>query len=148
MRWVALGVDYEMAGKDLIDSVKLSSEICRGGRVIYTISNRCTRVALTAGADDLEPDGTPSSKLRTELGAAGCLGSEGPALGSADPDAPWLRRLARFVATLDLPLASADRTVRRLHRAGMYRAFRPRPLAAQVALSRLNSQDVKEATSS
>ncbi len=29
MRWVALGVDYEMAGKDLIDSVTLSSKICR-----------------------------------------------------------------------------------------------------------------------
>ncbi|TDR85409.1 lysine--tRNA ligase [Enterovirga rhinocerotis] len=29
MRWVALGVDYEMAGKDLIDSVKLSSKIAR-----------------------------------------------------------------------------------------------------------------------
>jgi lysyl-tRNA synthetase class 1 len=29
MRWYALGVDYEMAGKDLIDSVKLSSQICR-----------------------------------------------------------------------------------------------------------------------
>jgi lysyl-tRNA synthetase class 1 len=29
MRWVALGVDYEMAGKDLVDSVKLSGEICR-----------------------------------------------------------------------------------------------------------------------
>jgi lysyl-tRNA synthetase class 1 len=29
MRWLALGVDYEMAGKDLIDSVKLSSQICR-----------------------------------------------------------------------------------------------------------------------
>ncbi len=29
MRWVALGVDYEMAGKDLIDSVKLSSQIAR-----------------------------------------------------------------------------------------------------------------------
>jgi lysyl-tRNA synthetase, class I len=29
MRWTALGVDYEMAGKDLIDSVKLSSQICR-----------------------------------------------------------------------------------------------------------------------
>jgi lysyl-tRNA synthetase class 1 len=29
MRWVALEVDYEMAGKDLIDSVKLSGEICR-----------------------------------------------------------------------------------------------------------------------
>jgi lysyl-tRNA synthetase, class I len=29
MRWAALGIDYEMAGKDLIDSVKLSGEICR-----------------------------------------------------------------------------------------------------------------------
>src|SRR5208283_3462184 len=27
MRWYALGVDYEMAGKDLIDSIKLSSRI-------------------------------------------------------------------------------------------------------------------------
>ena len=34
MRWTALGVDYEMSGKDLIDSVKLGSQICRrlGGR--------------------------------------------------------------------------------------------------------------------
>jgi lysyl-tRNA synthetase class 1 len=29
MRWTALGVDYEMSGKDLIDSVKASSRICR-----------------------------------------------------------------------------------------------------------------------
>jgi len=29
MRWFALGVDYEMSGKDLIDSVKLSTQICR-----------------------------------------------------------------------------------------------------------------------
>jgi lysyl-tRNA synthetase class 1 len=29
LRWVALGVDYEMAGKDLIDSVTLASKICR-----------------------------------------------------------------------------------------------------------------------
>ena len=29
MRWVALGIDYEMAGKDLIDSVKLSGNIAR-----------------------------------------------------------------------------------------------------------------------
>ncbi len=29
MRWYALGVDYEMAGKDLINSVKLSSRIAR-----------------------------------------------------------------------------------------------------------------------
>lgn len=34
MRWAALGVDYEMAGKDLIDSVKLGNQICKvlGGR--------------------------------------------------------------------------------------------------------------------
>jgi len=29
LRWFALGVDYEMSGKDLIDSVKLSGAICR-----------------------------------------------------------------------------------------------------------------------
>ncbi len=34
MRWAALEVDYEMAGKDLIDSVQLATRICRviGGR--------------------------------------------------------------------------------------------------------------------
>ncbi len=29
LRWTALGVDYEMAGKDLIESVTLSSKICK-----------------------------------------------------------------------------------------------------------------------
>jgi lysyl-tRNA synthetase class 1 len=29
MRWTAFNVDYEMSGKDLIDSVKLSTQICR-----------------------------------------------------------------------------------------------------------------------
>ncbi len=29
MRWTALGVDYEMSGKDLINSVKASNRICR-----------------------------------------------------------------------------------------------------------------------
>lgn len=29
MRWHALGIDYEMAGKDLIDSVKVGNKICR-----------------------------------------------------------------------------------------------------------------------
>lgn len=29
LRWAALDVDYEMSGKDLIDSVKLSSRICK-----------------------------------------------------------------------------------------------------------------------
>ncbi len=28
LRWAALGIDYEMSGKDLIDSVRLSSHIC------------------------------------------------------------------------------------------------------------------------
>ncbi len=34
MRWYALNVDYEMSGKDLIDSVKLGNQICKilGGR--------------------------------------------------------------------------------------------------------------------
>ncbi|WP_310620987.1 lysine--tRNA ligase [Flexibacterium corallicola] len=34
MRWYALGIDYEMAGKDLIDSVNLSGKICKalGGK--------------------------------------------------------------------------------------------------------------------
>ena len=40
MRWAALGVDYEMAGKDLIDSVRLSSRICKalGGQPPVGIS--------------------------------------------------------------------------------------------------------------
>ena len=29
MRWFALGVDYEMSGKDLIDSVRLSGRVCQ-----------------------------------------------------------------------------------------------------------------------
>jgi lysyl-tRNA synthetase class 1 len=29
MRWTALGVDFEMSGKDLIDSVKVSNRICK-----------------------------------------------------------------------------------------------------------------------
>ena len=29
VRWYALGVYYEMAGKDLIDSIKVSSRICQ-----------------------------------------------------------------------------------------------------------------------
>jgi lysyl-tRNA synthetase, class I len=29
MRWAALGVDYEMMGKDLVDSARLSQKICR-----------------------------------------------------------------------------------------------------------------------
>ena len=40
MRWYALSVDYEMSGKDLIDSVKLSTRICRilGGQPPETMT--------------------------------------------------------------------------------------------------------------
>ncbi|HBK05090.1 MAG TPA: lysine--tRNA ligase [Acetobacteraceae bacterium] len=40
MRWYALQVDYEMSGKDLIDSVKLSSRICKvlGGQPPETMT--------------------------------------------------------------------------------------------------------------
>ncbi|MPY73692.1 MAG: lysine--tRNA ligase [Alphaproteobacteria bacterium] len=40
MRWYALNVDYEMSGKDLIDSVQQSSRICRvlGGRTPETFT--------------------------------------------------------------------------------------------------------------
>ncbi|MDR0632710.1 MAG: lysine--tRNA ligase [Holosporales bacterium] len=39
-RWYSFGVDYEMSGKDLIDSVKLSSQICEilGGTAPETLS--------------------------------------------------------------------------------------------------------------
>ena len=29
LRWTALGVDYEMSGKDLVDSVRLSNQVCK-----------------------------------------------------------------------------------------------------------------------
>jgi lysyl-tRNA synthetase class 1 len=40
LRWYALEVDYEMSGKDLIDSVRLSSQICRvlGGEPPVTLT--------------------------------------------------------------------------------------------------------------
>jgi len=39
MHWATFGVDYEMAGKDLLDSVRLSSQICRilGGTPPHTL---------------------------------------------------------------------------------------------------------------
>ena len=44
LRWAALGVDYEMSGKDLIDSVKLSSQICKvlGGRRRKASTTSCS----------------------------------------------------------------------------------------------------------
>ena len=49
MRWYALGVDYEMSGKDLIASVELASKICRilgaSRRRASTTSSSSTRRA-------------------------------------------------------------------------------------------------------
>ena len=57
MRWHALGVDYEMSGKDLIDSVKLASRICKvlgsdaaGGLQLRALSRR-------EGPEDFEVEG-------------------------------------------------------------------------------------------
>ena len=57
MRWHALGVDYEMAGKDLIDSVKLSSRIVRalGGRAAGRFQLRA--LPRREGPEDLEVEG-------------------------------------------------------------------------------------------
>ena len=57
LRWTALGVDYEMCGKDLIDSVTLSSKICRalGGRAAGELHLRA--VPRRQGRQDLQVEG-------------------------------------------------------------------------------------------
>ena len=57
MRWVALGIDYEMAGKDLIDSVKLSGEIARalGGAAARRLQLRA--LPRREGPEDLQVEG-------------------------------------------------------------------------------------------
>ena len=73
MRWVALGVDYEMAGKDLIDSVKLSGEIAKAlgglppeGSTTSSSSTRRARRSRSPKGNGLTIDewlayGTPES---------------------------------------------------------------------------------------
>jgi lysyl-tRNA synthetase class 1 len=73
MRWVALGVDYEMAGKDLIDSVKLSSAIVRtlggtppeGFTYEHFLDDRGGKISKSKGngmtIDDWLVYGTPES---------------------------------------------------------------------------------------
>ena len=68
MRWYALGVDYEMAGKDLINSVKLSRQIVRalgrraaGGLQLRTLPRR-------EGPEDLEVEGQrPDDRRMADL---------------------------------------------------------------------------------
>src|SRR5262249_4351419 len=63
MRWGALGIDYEMAGKDLIDSVKLSGDIapalCGPPRARRHAARRLQLRALPRreGPEDLEVEG-------------------------------------------------------------------------------------------
>ena len=57
MRWVALGVDYEMAGKDLIDSVKLSGEICRAIGGIAAGRLQLRAVPRREGPEDFQVEG-------------------------------------------------------------------------------------------
>lgn len=115
--------------------VEVTHETCRGGRTLHTIVNRRTRLAFAVDDDDVFPDGTPGPELAAELESAGFIGPAALDV-PADPAAlPLWRRVLRFVATLDLPLARADRTVRRLHRAGLRHAFTPAAAAAQVALA-------------
>jgi lysyl-tRNA synthetase class 1 len=68
MRWFALGVDYEMSGKDLIPSVELSTKIVRvlGGQPPKALPMSCF---WTRGAENLEvqrqwPFGRRMARLR------------------------------------------------------------------------------------
>lgn len=116
--------------------VEVSTEVCRAGRVLHTISNRRTGVAITAEATDLLADGSPGPDLRDALVDVGAIGARAPDDDTGVHGVASIRtRLARFAATLDLPLMHADRTVRRLHRAGLHVAFRPLALVAQGVIA-------------
>ena len=87
MRWAALGVDYEMAGKDLIDSVRLSGQICRilGAPAAGRLQLRA--VSRREGREDLEvarqrPDHRGMADLRL-AGEPGALHVSEPAQGEA-----------------------------------------------------------------
>ena len=58
MRWLALGVDYEMAGKDLIDSVKLSGrDLPRARRHVPPEGLQLRTVPRREGPEDFEVKG-------------------------------------------------------------------------------------------
>jgi lysyl-tRNA synthetase class 1 len=65
MRWLALGVDYEMAGKDLIDSVKLSSQIVKaiggcppeGFNYELFLDEHGAKISKTKGNESVTVDG-------------------------------------------------------------------------------------------
>jgi lysyl-tRNA synthetase class 1 len=57
LRWTALGVDYEMAGKDLIDSVTLSSKICRALGATPPEGFQLRALPRRQGPEDLQDQG-------------------------------------------------------------------------------------------
>jgi lysyl-tRNA synthetase class 1 len=57
MRWVALGIDYEMAGKDLIDSVKLSGRNLPRARRPAAGRLQLRTVPRREGPEDIEVEG-------------------------------------------------------------------------------------------
>ena len=57
LRWAALDVDYEMSGKDLIDSVKLSTRICRVLDGVPPESFDLRAVPRRAGPEDQQVQG-------------------------------------------------------------------------------------------
>jgi len=86
MRWHALGVDYEMSGKDLIDSVKLASGICRalGSEQRIGRGDGCLR-HTTGGQQRLEGFQTgsrlPTLHIQIQSAEARCQLCERPDCG-------------------------------------------------------------------
>jgi hypothetical protein len=106
------------------------SEQCRSGRILHTVVNHRTNVAIEFGDDELDGEGQPRPGLRAELEESGFLAHR-------PPDAAATRlsigpRLSRFVRTLDISFPNADTFVRRVHRRGAHLAFRPGVVVAQV----------------
>ena len=104
MRWVALGVDYEMAGKDLIDSVKLSGEIAKalgglppeGFNYELFLDDKGQKISKSKGngltIDEWLTYGTPDSlqPVHVQQAARGeeALFRRDPAAGGRLPDLP------------------------------------------------------------
>ena len=92
LRWVALGVDYEMSGKDLIDSVTLSSQGLQGARRHAAGRLQLRALPRRERPEDLEVEGErPDHRRLADL----CLAGEPVALHvpeAARGEAALLRR--------------------------------------------------------
>ncbi len=103
MRWVALGVDYEMAGKDLIDSVKLSGQIARAPRRRAARGLQLRALPRREGPEDLEVEGQRAHHRRV----AGLRHAREPRAvhvqQAAGGQAPAFRRHPRVTSTITCP---------------------------------------------